>query len=64
MNLPDYAIEARGLVKTYAATKAKFGKKTADRQAVAAAMNTARKSAGGSRNQGTKRRKPLKTRAK
>ena len=50
--------------KTYAATKAKFGKKTADRQAVAAAMNTARKSAGGSRNQGTKRRKPLKTRAK
>jgi len=30
--------------KTYAHTKAKFGKKTADRQAVAASLSTARRS--------------------
>jgi hypothetical protein len=33
--------------KTYARTAAKFGKKTADRQAVAAAMSQARRSGGG-----------------
>ena len=33
--------------KTYAATKAKFGKKRADKQAVAVAMSKARKSGRG-----------------
>lgn len=32
--------------KTYAATKKKFGKKKADKQAVAVALSTARKSKG------------------
>jgi hypothetical protein len=35
--------------KTYAHTKAKFGKAVANRQAVAAALSTARKSRGRSR---------------
>jgi hypothetical protein len=35
--------------KTYAHTAAKFGKKRADKQAVAVALNSARKSGGGSR---------------
>ena len=35
--------------KTYARTKAKFGKKTADRQAIVAAMSTKRRSASAGR---------------
>lgn len=51
--------------KTYKQTEAKFGKKTADRQAIAAALNTARKSGTSKkRNEGVKRRKPLTTKKK